>query len=77
MAYTFLRDNLYLDFMELFAGEQGVLAGPAGDGRVGMVARADVAQAATAVLLDPEPHADVTYTLTGPEALTLTGLRSG
>jgi NAD(P)H dehydrogenase (quinone) len=72
MAYTFLRDNFYLDFMEPFAGEQGVLAGPAGDGRVGMVARADVARAATAVLLDPEPHAGVTYTLTGPESLTLT-----
>ena len=72
MAYTFLRDNFYLDFMELFAGEQGVIAGPADDGRVGMVARADVARAATAVLLDPEPHAGVTYTLTGPEALTLT-----
>lgn len=72
MAYTFLRDNFYLDFMELFAGEQGVIAGPAGDGRIGMVARADIARAATAVLLDPEPHAGTTYTLTGPEALTLT-----
>jgi len=72
MAYTFLRDNFYLDFMELFAGESGVIAGPADDGRVGMVARADVARAATAVLLDPEPHAGTTYTLTGPESLTLT-----
>ena len=72
MAYTFLRDNFYLDFMEPFAGEQGSSPGPAGDGRVGMVARADVARAATAVLLDPEPHAGITYTLTGPEALTLT-----
>ena len=72
MAYTFLRDNFYLDFMELFAGEQGVIAGPADDGRVGMVARADVARSATAVLLDPGPHAGMTYTLTGPESLTLT-----
>ena len=72
MAYTFLRDNFYLDFMELFAGEAGVIAGPADDGRVGMVARADVGRAATAVLLDPEAHAGVTYTLTGPESLTLT-----
>jgi NAD(P)H dehydrogenase (quinone) len=71
MAYTFLRDNFYLDLMELFAGEQGVIAGPAGDGRVGMVARADVARSATAVLLDPEAHAGTTYTLTGPESLTL------
>jgi NAD(P)H dehydrogenase (quinone) len=72
MAYTFLRDNFYLDLLELFAGEQGVIAGPADDGRVGMVARADVARSATAVLLDPEAHAGTTYTLTGPESLTLT-----
>jgi NAD(P)H dehydrogenase (quinone) len=71
MAHTFLRDNFYLDFIELFAGEQGVIAGPADDGRVGMVARADVARSATAVLLDPEAHAGTTYTLTGPESLTL------
>jgi uncharacterized protein YbjT (DUF2867 family) len=72
MAHTFLRDNFYLDFMELFAGEQAVIAGPAGDGRVGMVARADVARSATAVLLDPHGHAGTTYTLTGPESITLT-----
>ena len=72
MAYTFLRDNFYLDLMEPFAGDQRVIAGPADDGRVGMVARADVARSAAAVLLDPEAHAGSTYTLTGPEALTLT-----
>ena len=72
MAFTFLRDNFYLDFMEPFAGEDRVLRGPAGDGRVGMVARADVARVAAAVLRSPDEHAGVTYTLTGPEALTLT-----
>jgi NAD(P)H dehydrogenase (quinone) len=72
MAYTFLRDNFYLDLMEPFAGEQAVIAGPADDGRVGMVARVDVARSATAVLLDPEAHAGTTCTLTGPESLTLT-----
>ena len=72
MSYTFLRDNFYLDFLELLAGEAGVIAGPADDGRIGMVARADVARAATAVLLDPDPHGGATYTLTGPESLTLT-----
>lgn len=72
LEYTFLRDNFYLDLMEPFAGEQHVIAGPAGAGRVGMVARADIARAATAVLRDPAAHAGETYTLTGPEALTLT-----
>ena len=71
MAYTFLRDNLYLDFAEMLMGDGGVIAGPAGDGRAGMVARADVARAAAAVLTSPNEHAGVTYTLTGPQALTL------
>nr|MCW2727756.1 hypothetical protein [Aeromicrobium sp.] len=55
-----------------FADENGVIRGPADDGRVAAVARADVADAAVAVLRDPAPHAGSTYTLTGPEALTLT-----
>jgi uncharacterized protein YbjT (DUF2867 family) len=72
MAFTFLRDNLYQDVMEPFAGKERVIRGPADDGRVGMVARADVARIAAAVLRSPDEHAGVTYTLTGPEALTLT-----
>ncbi|MAS56325.1 NAD(P)H-binding protein [Nocardioides sp.] len=72
MAYTFLRDNFYLDVLPLFADEAGVIRGPAGAGRVAAVARADVADAAVAVLRDPGPHVDATYTLTGPEALSFT-----
>jgi uncharacterized protein YbjT (DUF2867 family) len=71
MSFTFLRDNIYLDFMEPFAGAERVLRGPAADGRAGMVARADVARVAAAVLRNPDQHVGVTYTLTGPEALTL------
>ncbi|WP_150308168.1 SDR family oxidoreductase [Planctomonas psychrotolerans] len=70
MAFTFLRDNFYLDVLPLFADEEGVIRGPAGDGRVAAVARADVADAAVAVLSDPEAHAGRAYTLTGGEALT-------
>ncbi|WP_407441833.1 NAD(P)H-binding protein [Rhodococcus sp. (in: high G+C Gram-positive bacteria)] len=44
MAWTFLRDSLYLDFLPTLADEDGVIRGPAGDGRVGAVARADIAQ---------------------------------
>lgn len=68
---TFLRDNLYLDVLPQLAGEDGVLRGPAGEGRVAGVARADVADVAAAVLADPTTHAGATYDLTGPEALTL------
>ncbi|MCW3038508.1 MAG: Nitrogen transcription regulator, NmrA family [Solirubrobacterales bacterium] len=72
LGFTFLRDSLYLDFVPGMVGADGVLRGPAGSkGRVGAVARKDVADAAAAVLLDPAPHAGVTYDLTGPEAFTL------
>lgn len=70
MAWTFLRDNLYLEFVEQMVGEDGVIRGPAGGGRAAVVAHEDVARVATAVLLDPSAHAGVTYDLTGPEALT-------
>ena len=72
MTFTFLRDNFYSDLLPFFADEQGVIRGPAGDGRVAAVARADVADVAAAVLRSPADHADATYVLTGPEALTLT-----
>jgi uncharacterized protein YbjT (DUF2867 family) len=70
-AFTFLRDNFYLDFLPLMVGEDGVIRGPAGDGRVSAVARADVARVAVAVLLDPVSHRGATYDLTGPESLTM------
>lgn len=71
LAFTLLRDNLYADVLPWFADEHGVIRGPAGTGRLAAVARADVADVAAVVLRDPVPHAGATYTLTGPEALTL------
>lgn len=71
MAWTMVRDNLYLDFLPFFAGEEKVLRGPAGDGRVAAVAFDDIAAALHAVLLDPGAHTGATYSLTGREALTL------
>ncbi|MCL3860934.1 SDR family oxidoreductase [Actinotalea sp. K2] len=69
--HTFLRNSLYLDVLPELAGPDGVIRGPARDGVVGAVARVDVARVATAVLAEPDRHRDVTYDLTGPEALTL------
>ena len=51
MGFTLLRDSFYLDFLPDLAVD-GVIAGPAGTGRVGAVAREDVARAAAAVLAD-------------------------
>jgi uncharacterized protein YbjT (DUF2867 family) len=69
---TFLRDGLYADFATALVGEDGVIRGPAADGRVAMVAQDDIADVAVAVLRDPAAHAGRTYDLTGPEELTLT-----
>jgi NAD(P)H dehydrogenase (quinone) len=71
MRFTFLRDNLYMDVLPYFAGD-GVIRGPAGDGRLSAVAREDVARVAVAALRDPGAHTGKTYDLTGPEALSLT-----
>ncbi|HEY8295058.1 MAG TPA: SDR family oxidoreductase [Micrococcaceae bacterium] len=71
MAFTFLRDNLYTDFLPLFVGDDGVLRGPAADGAAASVTRADVARCALAILADTAPHAGASYDLTGPEDLTL------
>jgi NAD(P)H dehydrogenase (quinone) len=70
VRHTFLRDSLYLDVFPLFAGGDGVIRGPAGDGRVAAVARDDIADVAVAVLLGDD-HDGRTYDLTGPAAFTL------
>ncbi|HZV25296.1 MAG TPA: SDR family oxidoreductase [Acidothermaceae bacterium] len=72
VSFVFLRDNLYLDgLVGFWIGPDGVLAGPAGDGRTGAVARDDVADVAVTVLLDPATHDGQTYDLTGPQAICL------
>lgn len=70
VPFTFLRDSLYLDFVPGMVGADGVLRGPASNGRVGGVTRDDVADAAVAVLTN-DGHEGQTYDLTGPEAFTL------
>src|SRR5262249_6568747 len=52
-------------------GADGVIRGPAGDGRVSVVAQDDVAAVATLVLLEAGEHDGTAYGLTGPEALSL------
>jgi len=71
MDFTLLRDAFYLDFMPSMVGDDGVMRGPAGEGRAAIVARADVARTAARVLENPAAHLNQTYDLTGPERLTL------
>lgn len=70
-SWTFLRDNFYLEMFPFYAGEDGVIRGPAGQGRCAGVSREDVARVAVETLLDPDAHANQTYTLSGPEAFTM------
>jgi uncharacterized protein YbjT (DUF2867 family) len=72
LAWTFLRDSQYLDYLPLLVGEDGVIRGPAGTGKCAWVSRDDVADVAAVVLTgDDGAHDGKTYDLTGPEAQTL------
>ena len=71
MTYTFLRDSFYADFFVELPDEEGRILGPAGDGRVGVVAREDAGRVAAGVLVDPGRYENQTLDVTGPEALTL------
>jgi len=70
VGYTFLRDSIYLDYVPFFTSAEGVIQGPAGDGRVGAVSRDDIADVAVEALLDPQ-HEGRAYEVTGREAFTL------
>jgi NAD(P)H dehydrogenase (quinone) len=74
--HTFLRHNMYADFVPFFGvleGDRAVIAAPAGNGRAGFVSRDDLADVAAAVLLDDSPALDgQVLDVTGPEALTMT-----
>lgn len=72
LGFTILRDSLYMDLLASMFGDDGVVRGPAGDGRAAWVAREDVARVAATVLADADGgHAGAIYDLTGPEALGL------
>lgn len=71
MTWTFLRDSFYADVLVDFAGADGVIRGPAGQGRCAFVAREDVAEVAARILQDPSAFTDTVLELTGPEAIDL------
>lgn len=76
LRFTFLRDSFYAAMLPALADAEGVIRGPAGDGRVSAVTHDDVADVAVTVLLDGHgatrsAHDGETYPVTGPEAITL------
>ena len=71
VPFTFLRGSAYMEVLRWIIGGDGVIRGPAGDGRVAPVARDDMADTAAAVLLSGGAHDGQTYDVTGPQRLTL------
>ena len=68
VAFTSLRNAFYLDmFFEKF-GSDGIVRGPAGDGKAAFITREDVAQVAAAAALNPPVGV---IDITGPEALSI------
>jgi NAD(P)H dehydrogenase (quinone) len=70
LAYTFLRQSLYMDKVAQHIARSDVIRVPAGEGRVAWVARDDVADSAVGVLTGTG-HDGQAYDITGPEALTM------
>jgi NAD(P)H dehydrogenase (quinone) len=70
VGFTFARMSLYLDFLPRMVGPDGVIAGPAGDGRVAAVTRSDVADVAAAIVAGAG-HDGRSYDVTGREALSM------
>lgn len=69
--FTFLRGSAYLEVLRWIIGADGVIRGPAGDGRLAPVARDDMADTVAAVLGSDGAHDGRTYDVTGPERVSL------
>jgi NAD(P)H dehydrogenase (quinone) len=72
-THTFFRNNLYLDLVPLMFGEalsSGKLPHNGGDGRIGFVARVDIARALASALTS-EGHANRAYAITAPTPYSL------
>jgi uncharacterized protein YbjT (DUF2867 family) len=71
IRYTFLRSSLYADFVPYVTGEDLVIRGPAGTGKVAWISRDDIAEVAIAVLIAGDEHDGQTYDDTGPESVSV------
>lgn len=71
LSWTMLRSSFYAEVFEGYAGPERILRGPAADGRVSLVARADVVRSAVAAILGGDKHNGHTYEITGPASLSL------
>ncbi len=74
IAYTILKNNLYMDFIPAFVGEKvletGVIYLPAKAGKVSAALRVELAEATAAILRTPSNHVNKVYDFTHSEAFT-------
>ncbi len=71
VAFTFLRGSAYLEVLRWIIGADGVIRGPAGDGRLAPLGRDDMADTVAAVLASDGAHDGAMYDVTGPERVSL------
>jgi NAD(P)H dehydrogenase (quinone) len=70
MGHTFVRSSLYIDFLPLLCGPDGVIRGPANGGQVAPVAQDDIAEVIV-VALTGHGHEGQTYEVTGAELIRM------
>ncbi|ALM82197.1 hypothetical protein ASB57_03790 [Bordetella sp. N] len=78
MDYTILRNNVYLDYLPFMVGSDALTRGvrvPGGKGAAALVSRADLSEAAAAVLTQPG-HVGKVYTLGAGSAFSLPDVAS-
>ncbi|KAM0720749.1 hypothetical protein Q7P37_004886 [Cladosporium fusiforme] len=73
LAFTFLRDSMYLEAMSdailPSSLNAGCLRSNAGQGRIALVSKDDCVESAAAILANPATHLNKIYEITGPELL--------
>lgn len=69
MDWVAQRQNIYLDMIPRMVGTDGIIRGPAGDGRIAPVSRSDVADVAVTLLTD-DSYDGAPINVTGDERIS-------
>ena len=76
LGWTVVRPAFFMQ--NLFGSVNGgTLYGPTGEGKIGLIDVRDIAAFAARVLADPKSHHGRTYTITGPESISLRDAAAG
>lgn len=70
VAFTFMRQGLYMDNVPAHVMSDDIMRAPAGQGKVAWISRDDIAEAVVAVMTS-KGHEGQTYDISGREALTM------